>query len=70
MSALPRTAAALLIASLALLGGAAAASAQSFVPAGAHQASDDFAGFEVEGGDINSVHHETNAAVFGDMVLD
>ncbi|WP_157882381.1 hypothetical protein [Streptomyces silvensis] len=54
MSVLPRVAATVLIASLALLGGAATASAQ---PAD-------------DGDDTNVIHHETNVAAFGDMVLD
>ncbi|MEU6110837.1 hypothetical protein ABZ853_20820 [Streptomyces albidoflavus] len=61
MSALPRTAAALLITSLALLGGAATASADS---------ADDYTGSGIEHDDINNVHHEVDVAAFGDMVLD
>ncbi|GAA3488832.1 MULTISPECIES: hypothetical protein [Streptomyces] len=65
MSALPRTAAALLLASLTVLGGAAAASADDHDGPGY--------GYEYEienGGDFNSVHHETNIVSFGDLVVD
>ncbi|MGW7067155.1 hypothetical protein ACWGII_14130 [Streptomyces sp. NPDC054855] len=65
MSALPRTVAAVLIASLALMGGATAASAQPADSAGAHQPTDDG-----PTSDLNVVHHSTNVASFGDMVLD
>ncbi|MFE5796512.1 hypothetical protein ACFQ8C_28580 [Streptomyces sp. NPDC056503] len=61
MSALPRAAATILVASLALLGGAATASAHPAAPAGVHQPADD--GFEVE-------IEQTYVVVFGDLVLD
>ncbi len=68
MSALPRTAAALLLASLTVLGGAAAASADDH-----HGYDGPGYGYEYEienGGDFNSVHHETNIVSFGDLVVD
>ncbi len=70
MSRLPRAAATVLIASLALLGGAATASAQpSAAAVGAHQPAND-GPYGVDNDAVNVEHHEVNVAAFSDMVLD